>query len=133
TFHKGPKRRGGTSVPPTQAGLKTRLYVLCLQVFNRLLPDVKSEAAAAEETDFLDLTADADAGVLARDAAVVRDDQHLFRTVADAEDLEGHERDAERRRDDALDGHRLVVEFARVGLHLRDRATPHRRASATQC
>src|SRR5688500_12212768 len=87
---------------------------------------MKSEGATAEQAELFNLATDSNASVLTRDAAVVRNDQHFSRPVADPVDLERNQWDAPRGGDDAFNGHGFVGEFAGVGLHFGNRARAHR-------
>src|SRR5687768_1708829 len=91
---------------------------------------MKSEGATAEQAELFNLSTDTNARVLARKPAVVRNDQHFSRPVADPVDLERNQWDAPRGGDDAFNGHGFVRAFAGVGLHFRNRARAHRSASA---
>src|SRR5688500_2007365 len=93
---------------------------------------MKSEGATAEQAELFDLATDSNASVLTRDAAVVRNDQHFARPVADPVDLERYQWDAPRGGDDTFNGHGFVGEFAGVGLHFGNRARAHRGTSAAQ-
>src|SRR5688500_3950596 len=93
---------------------------------------MKSEGATSEQAELFNLATDSNASVLTRDAAVVRNDQHFSRPVADPLDLERNQWDAPRGDDDTFNVNGFVGAFDGVGRHFGNRARDHRGTSAAQ-